>query len=187
MKREGKRDSERDVVVIWLHKRAVDQGLVEIEDKGVGRNVRCFGRKEVREEVVWGCRNLPETSLCGVEDIEGVKGDFGQLLLCIASILVFVEAWVQLVGWIKKLNLGLMGGYELARFSSPIEFRYSWRLLLISTSHSAQKVSLRSIVALGEKGSFAYTWSSELLSFSKLTRGDSEILRCLLSSCFTDS
>lgn len=46
-------------------------------------------------------------------------------------------------------------GYELDGISPSIEFRNSLRLLLISISHDTQQQPLLSIVALGEKGSFA--------------------------------
>ena len=68
----------------------------------MGRNAWRFGRKEERLRVVRRDGDVPETSLCGVEDIECVQGDFGQLLLRITAVLVFVEARVQLAGLVKK-------------------------------------------------------------------------------------
>lgn len=102
MKREGRGNGEHDVVVLRLHKRAVNQRLVEIEDKRVGRNAGRFGREEERLRVGRRDGDVPETSLCGVEDIECVQGDFGQLLLRVTAVLVFVEARVQLAGSVKK-------------------------------------------------------------------------------------
>lgn len=95
-------NGEHDIVVLRLHERAVNQRLVEIEDKRVGRNAGRFGRKEERLRVGRRDGDVPETSLCGVEDIECVQGDFGQLLLRIPAVLVFVKARVQLASLVKK-------------------------------------------------------------------------------------
>ena len=39
-------NGEHDIVVLRLDERAVNQRLVEIQDKRVGRNAGRFGRKE---------------------------------------------------------------------------------------------------------------------------------------------
>ena len=95
-------NGEHDVVVLRLHERAVNQRLVEIQNKRVGRNAGRFGRKEERQRAVRRNGNVSETPLCGVEDIEGVQSDFGQLLLRIPTVLVFVKARVQLASLVKK-------------------------------------------------------------------------------------